>query len=147
MIMMPIICISGGRLSHQVRLSNSFFKEHHDSASRFTKPWDTNEVGGTTVGKNAKKRFPTMHIMIYPASRIFWSRISGLYIWQKIIQCYTWPKEILGRARPKMWRKWYFPAHYTSCKTWLGGGGLVFTSLRYMQMALFRSIGGVAVED
>ena len=53
-----------------------------------------------------------------------------------------------GESPPKkMWRKWYFPAHYTSCKTWLGGGGLVFTSLRYMQMALFRSIGGVAVED
>ena len=25
--MMPIICISGGHLSHQVRLSNSFFKK------------------------------------------------------------------------------------------------------------------------
>ena len=146
MIMMPIICISGGRLSHQVRLSNSFFRRSWLSVS-VHQTMRYQRCGRSYCGEKCKKRFPTMHIMIYPASRIFWSRISGLYIWQKIIQCYTWPKEILGRARPKMWRKWYFPAHYTSCKTWLGGGGLVFTSLRYMQMALFRSIGGVAVED
>ena len=146
MIMMPIICISGGRLSHQVRLSNSFFRRSWLSVSVY-QTMRYKRGGRNYCGEKCKKRFPTMHIMIYPASRIFWSRISGLYIWQKIIQCYTWPKEILGRARPKMWRKWYFPAHYTSCKTWLGGGGLVFTSLRYMQMALFRSIGGVAVED
>ena len=146
MIMMPIICISGGRLSHQVLLSNSFFRRSWLSVSVY-QTMRYKRGGRNYCGEKCKKRFPTMHIMIYPASRIFWSRISGLYIWQKIIQCYTWPKEILGRARPKMWRKWYFPAHYTSCKTWLGGGGLVFTSLRYMQMALFRSIGGVAVED
>ena len=146
MIMMPIICISGGRLSHQVRLSNSFFRRSWLSVSVY-QTMRYKRGGRNYCGEKCKKRFPTMHIMIYPTSRIFWSRISGLYIWQKIIQCYTWPKEILGRAPPKMWRKWYFPAHYTSCKTWLGGGGLVFTSLRYMQMALFRSIGGVAVED